>query len=375
MTIIELCYIIFAVCAAILAWTYALFPLTLRLLRPFYRPVKKDRCEPAVSIILPTYNEESTITKKIENTQWLEYPEGKKEIIVVDSDSTDRTVDEAMKFKEVKIVRESVRLGKSHALNTALRNASGDIVLITDVDSLSLRKDALLKMSENFADSSVGAVAAPIVFSESKQSLIRKGIVRNEKGSWVRLSLLDSIPTGYGEFLSFRRNLVQELDLRCLSDDIDISMQVRRRGYRVIAEPDIEIVESTPLKFREWYKQIVRRKLNGYTSLWHKKSMLFNYSYGWYGMMILPTSMLFHNLSPFLLLACLFTGFALNMSLPPLLLAVVFISSVFSSLVRKFLIVQLVDLNAWGLFLLHKHNSAWEKEEHSQTQATSMELA
>lgn len=49
-----------------------------------------------------------------------------------------------------------------------------------------------------------------------------------------------------------------------------------------------------------------------YTSLWHKKSMLFNYEYGWYGGMILPTLMLFHNLSQFLLLVCFSTGFALN---------------------------------------------------------------
>lgn len=363
MTIVELSYVIFAVCAAVLLWTYALFPLVLRLLRPFYRPIRKGKLEPSISIILPTYNEESTIAKKIENTLWLDYPEYKKEIIVVDSASTDRTVDEARKFTKVKTIRENERLGKSHALNVALQNASGDIVLVTDVDSFSVRKDALLRMTENFADSSVGAVATPIIFSESKKSLIRKEAAGIVKGEWVRLSLLDSIPTGYGEFLAFRKNLVQKLDVRCLSDDIDISMQVRRKGYRVIAEPNIEIVEPAPAKFKEWYKQIVRRKLNGYTSLWHKKSMLFNHNYGWYGTMILPTNMLFHNLSPLLLLGCFFTGFALNAFLPPLLLAVVLIASIFSALVRKFLMVQLVDLNAWGLFLLHKHKPAWEKEE------------
>jgi len=234
--------------------------------------------------------------------------------------------------------------------------------LITDADCLSLRNDALLKMVEDFADLSVGAVAAPIVFSETKKSIVKKGFVRSGNESWIRQSLLDSIVTGFGEFLAFRKELVKMLDLRCLSDDVDISMQVRRKGYRVVAEPEIEMVEPTPDEFKRWYKQTVRRKLNGYTSLWHKKSMLFNPRYGWYGMMILPTSMLFHNLSPFMLLACFLTGFAINTLLPLVLSAILLVSSVFSQLARKFLVIQVIDLNAWALFALRKHKAAWEKE-------------
>ncbi len=353
--------IIFAVCFAILCWTYAFYGIVLRLLSPYYKPIKKGNYEPYISIILPTYNEESIIGKKIDNTQWLTYPIKKREIIVVDSNSTDRTIEEAMKFEGVKIIRENERLGKSHAINTALGEVTGEIILITDADCLSLRRDALLKMVQNFADSSVGAVAAPIIFSEHKDSVIKKGFVRSGKDSWIRPSLLDSIVTGFGEFLSFRKELVTKLDVRCLSDDVDISMQVRRKGYRVIADSEIEMEEPAPREFKEWYSQIVRRKLNGYTSLWHKKSMLFNPRYSWYGMMIMPTSMFFHNLSPFLLLACFFAGFVLNMFLPIVLLTILLVASVFSQLARKFLIIQVIDLHAWTLYALRKHKAAWKK--------------
>lgn len=362
MTFVELSYLTFAICAAILIWTYGLYPLVLRLLSPFYKPIKKGKFETTISIIVPTYNEEGVIDKKLRNTQWLEYSGGNKEIIVVDSNSTDETVERAMKFQGVKIIREKRRLGKSYALNKALKIASGQIILITDADCILLKKDSLLKLSANFADKSVGAVAAPVIFSEHRKSIIRKKSLGKGIESWNNQSLLDSISTGFGDFLAFRKKLIEEIDVRCLADDLYISMQVRSKGYRVVCEPEISVLEPTPNSTRVWYKQTVRRKLNSYTTLWHKKSMIFNPRYGWYGMMILPTSLLFHNLSPFLLIGCLGACFLINPLLMVTIIAVTPVVSIFSQIIRKMLFIQLVDLNAWLLYFLRKHRTAWSKE-------------
>ena len=367
MGIIVLWYAVFAFCVITLIWSYGAYLPFFRSLKRFYKPIFKKRYFPFISIVIATYNEEEAIAEKLRNTLSLDYPKDKVEIIIVDSDSQDKTVQVAKRiakdFQAIKIIEEESRQGKSHALNTSLKKVKGDIVLITDADCFALRKDTLIRLTENFADSSVGAVAAFPEFKSEGKSLIPRSFVR--MGSLATYAnLLDSIPTGFGEFLAFRRELVEKLDERCLSDDVDISTQVRKKGFRVVFEPEIQLVENLPREFKYWYKQMVRRKLNTFTTILHRKSMFFNPKYGWYGMLILPTAMLFPNLSPFLIIGSLVSLFAINPIYCFISTLIVVLLSVFSPLVRKFLVLQIVLLHAWFLYLFRRQKAAWEKEPH-----------
>ena len=101
---------------------------------------------PKVTMILPTYNEAPTIAMKLDNIQQTEYPEGKLDVIIVDSASPDETADKCesyianakARFPMI-LISEEKRMGKSHALNTALKYASGEIVATTDADSFWLQ--------------------------------------------------------------------------------------------------------------------------------------------------------------------------------------------------------------------------------------------
>ena len=101
-----------------------------------------------ISIIIPTYNEENVIERKINNTLELEY-EGNIDIIIVDSNSSDNTVQIAQKFKTLKIIEEETRLGKTHALNRALKESTGEIVVITDANGYSTSKNLLIQIAQN----------------------------------------------------------------------------------------------------------------------------------------------------------------------------------------------------------------------------------
>lgn len=81
-----------------------------------------------VSIIIPTINEESTIGTVIEGLKNIEGTE----IIIVDTNSTDRTRDIA-KEKGAKVVLEPKR-GYGIAYKTGLREATGDIMVCMDGD-------------------------------------------------------------------------------------------------------------------------------------------------------------------------------------------------------------------------------------------------
>ncbi len=89
-----------------------------------------------LSIIIPTYNEESTIGRLIE---WIEKTNIgiEKEVIIVDDGSYDKTP-EILKSLEKKhifiLLTHSKNKGKGAAIQTALKEVSGDIVIIQDAD-------------------------------------------------------------------------------------------------------------------------------------------------------------------------------------------------------------------------------------------------
>ena len=84
-TVILLYLISFAI-----IWQFVGYPSLMAVVAIRARPKNKDYSfQPFVSIVVPTYNEEKVIEKRIKNLFELDYPKDKYEIIVVDSGSTD----------------------------------------------------------------------------------------------------------------------------------------------------------------------------------------------------------------------------------------------------------------------------------------------
>ena len=88
-----------------------------------------------LSIIIPVYNEMNTIQeilKKIEDINNI-----KKQIIVIDDGSTDKTFDLIQNYRfesEHKIIKHEVNSGKGAAIKSSINFISGDIVIIQDAD-------------------------------------------------------------------------------------------------------------------------------------------------------------------------------------------------------------------------------------------------
>lgn len=86
-----------------------------------------------LSIIIPVYNEEKTVSKLIDKVLKVELKNIKKEIIVVDDGSTDKTISEIPKNK-IKLILHKKNLGKGAAVKTGIKNATGDYIIIQDAD-------------------------------------------------------------------------------------------------------------------------------------------------------------------------------------------------------------------------------------------------
>lgn len=117
-----------------------------------------------LSIVIPAYNEEEGIgnvindIKKVMKKVKLGY-----EIIVVDDGSVDKTA-EIVKKRQVKLIQHPYNKGYGAAIKTGIRNAAGDLVLITDSDGSYPAEDIpkLLEHSNDY-DMVVGARIGKVV--------------------------------------------------------------------------------------------------------------------------------------------------------------------------------------------------------------------
>ena len=84
-----------------------------------------------VSIVIPTLNEAGTIRYAIETIdKYVTYP---KEIIVVDGNSTDGTIEIVKEIKRCRLIIQPQR-GYGLALRTGMKAAKGDVLVMVDAD-------------------------------------------------------------------------------------------------------------------------------------------------------------------------------------------------------------------------------------------------
>ena len=87
----------------------------------------------SVTVAIPCYNGEKFLSENI--ISLLRQTRVPDEILVVDDGSSDRSSEIAEKFRQIKLIRHQSNLGLAESRNTALKNASGNIIIYLDADT------------------------------------------------------------------------------------------------------------------------------------------------------------------------------------------------------------------------------------------------
>jgi cellulose synthase/poly-beta-1,6-N-acetylglucosamine synthase-like glycosyltransferase len=247
---------------------------------------------PLVSVIIPVYNEESVIKRRIENIYESSYPKGKMEVIVVDSGSTDKTsaIIKDNFSDTVILLSEEIRSGKAHAINLGLRNCKGEIVIITDGPTL-FEKDTIFHLVNSLKSSSVGGVSALYKIPNANENQI----TASEQAFWSykdRIRLLESLAysTSWlsGEACAFRKKILTNLEEDTLADDSNAALHIISKGYKVVVNGKSYFSEKSPAEFEEYFRIKSRRVLGGLIETLRFRFFLFNRKYGPFGTIIFP---------------------------------------------------------------------------------------
>ncbi|MFB6211180.1 MAG: glycosyltransferase family 2 protein [Halobacteriales archaeon] len=270
-SVIPVFSIVLLVALAFVFYYYSLFlPLALLSLRARSRGAASeinldpDTSFPRLTIIVPAYNEESCIGASIDALKRTAYPDGRKEIIVVDDGSTDATYDVAMEHADETVaVLQKQNGGKHTALNYGLARATGEIVVTVDADSL-LASASLLRIVASFQNApEVGAVAGDLRVINRGRLLTELQELEYIIGIQLFRQALDRMATVVvipGAFGAYRRSILEDVgrfDGDTLTEDRDATVKILKAGYETRAIDAICYTEA-PETWMDLYNQRLR---------------------------------------------------------------------------------------------------------------------
>ena len=211
-----------------------------------------------LSLVIPAYNEQDDIRACLQSVaEQIEMPD---EVIVVNNNSTDRTVEIASEFPFVTVINEA-RQGLRFTRDTGIAASQGELIGRIDADTR-LTPTWVQRAKQLLSDSNVMAATGPCYYHDmpaKKVGLlfdraIRRGLFR-----------LDDSPVLFGSNMVLRRSAWEEiLPLLCTEgeffEDVDITIHLRQQNLQIMFDEDLVVgvssrrLEDDPQTFRKHMK-------------------------------------------------------------------------------------------------------------------------
>ena len=196
-----------------------------------------------LSIIIPMYNEESTIAQVLDEIAQVVLEGITKQIIAVDDGSTDRSAEIVQQFVEgspldVNLVISPENRGKGAAIRRGLKHITGDIVLIQDADTEYDPQDYPQLLAPILSGQ------AQVVYGTRFHRKIKEMALPNRLANWILPRLANLL---YGTTLTdeataykvFDAEVIKSIELRCVGFEFcpEVTAKVARAGYQIYEVP------------------------------------------------------------------------------------------------------------------------------------------
>jgi glycosyltransferase involved in cell wall biosynthesis len=246
-----------------------------------------------ISVIIPTRNRAQSLAALLESLARVETPDGAAiEIIIVNNGSTDDTA--VMLQKRISLQnRYPLRVfnqpmpGKSNALNLALANCAGDLLVVFD-DDVTVEPRCLVELTAACRNSVFAAMQGRILpgrDSEGRSADLNRlreyNIPLIDYGDEIR-----EIRGLTGTNMSFKREILNAIgcfDARLgpgaagFSEDTEFSLRIRKAGFKIGYTPHAVVYhELNPNRYGRAYNRDVEYRKGMSRSLYRRDSMAFN---------------------------------------------------------------------------------------------------
>lgn len=222
-----------------------------------------------LSIIIPVFNEEKTISEIIKRVKAVKIKETDTEIIVVDDGSTDKTL-ELLPKDGIRVFKQPMNMGKGAAIKRGIEESSGDYIIIQDAD-LEYDPNFIPKLMEPILDKKAEVVYGtrlkrlPHMKNEERTGRFMLHYIGNRG-----LSLVTSLL--YGSWLTdmetcykiFPAKVGKKFKLNAKRFDFEpeITAKLLKAGYKILEIP----ITTVPRDYNEGKK--LRTFHDGSIALW-----------------------------------------------------------------------------------------------------------
>ena len=302
----------FWACLGAVGYTYVGYPILVWCLGRVFgrrRPAAADDGElPTVSLLVAARNEESIIAARVENALAMDYPADKLEVVVATDGCTDRTAEVVRRYAGagVRVMEYPVNRGKATVLNDAIPQLTGDIVLLSDANTV-IERPALRRLVRWLRAPEVGAVCGRLVLTDPETGTNVDGLYWKYETFLKKCEgRLGALLGANGGIYAVRRSHFTPIPTDTTIDDLVLPLQARlRTGCRIVYADDAVAHEYTPPTIGAEFRRRSRYGASGFQCL-GRLWWLLSPAHGWVSLTFLSHKVL-RWACPFFLIGMLVT--------------------------------------------------------------------